>query len=120
MRKENEKPFEVRFTEEFDLCLDKIKEFFSDQGEETLQWWYGKEEEIIDYIESNLSENAFIGQIVETGSFKGLRRITYGKSRHTMLNYLIYYAVHENDGYIDVINILPSRSNRKRVKKNKT
>ncbi|WP_157042278.1 hypothetical protein [Neobacillus jeddahensis] len=26
------------------------------------------------------------------------------------------YAVHENDGYIDVINILPSRSKRNRIK----
>jgi hypothetical protein len=57
-----------------------------------------------------------MGLAVESGSFRGLRRITYGKSRHIMLNYIIYYAVHENDGYIDVINILPSRSNRKRIK----
>lgn|GEM_PF-5303625 len=34
-----------------------------------------------------------------------------------MLNYLIYYVIHEKDGYIDVINILPSRSKRKRINK---
>jgi hypothetical protein len=33
-----------------------------------------------------------------------------------MLNCIIYYVVHENNGYIDVINILPSRSKRKRIK----
>ncbi len=49
--------------------------------------------------------------------FKGLRRLIYGKSRHKMLNYVIYYAVHENDGYVDVINILPSRTKRKRIRK---
>lgn len=49
--------------------------------------------------------------MVEEGSFKGLRCITYGKSRHRMLNYMVfYYVVHENDEDIDVINILPSRS----------
>lgn len=117
MKRGNKVPFEVRFTEEFDICLEKIQEFFSEQGEETLQWWYSKEDEIIDYIESHLSENAFVGSAVETGDFKGLRKLTYGKSRHTMLNYIIYYAVHENDGFIDVINILPSRTKRERVKR---
>lgn len=57
-----------------------------------------------------------MGIAVTSGSFKGLRRITYGKGRHIMLNYIIYYAAHESDGYVDVINILPSRSKRKRVK----
>lgn len=33
-----------------------------------------------------------------------------------MLNYLVFYAVYKNDGNIDVINILPARSKRKRVK----
>ncbi|WP_078429803.1 type II toxin-antitoxin system RelE/ParE family toxin [Alkalihalobacterium alkalinitrilicum] len=115
MKKENH--FKVSFTEEFDLCLDNIQQFFAEQGEETLNWWYTKEDEIIDHIESNLSENPFIGREIQKGSFKGLRRITYGKSKHTMLNYIIYYVVYENDGYIDVINILPSRSKRKRIKK---
>ena len=72
MKRDNKVPFEVRFTEEFDICLEKIQEFFSEQGEETLQWWYSREAEIIDYIESHLSENAFFGPAVETGDFKGI------------------------------------------------
>ncbi|MCM3568961.1 type II toxin-antitoxin system RelE/ParE family toxin [Neobacillus mesonae] len=115
MKKENE--YTVLFTEEFDLCLENIEKFFSEQEEETLQWWYLREDEIINYIETHLSENPFMGKPVESGSFKGLRRITYGKSRHVMLNYIIYYAVHEIDGYVDVINILPSRTKRKRIGK---
>ena len=116
-KEENNKDYKVLFTEEFELCLDNIEQFFSEQGEETLQWWYLREDEIIEYIESHLSKNPFIGKPVESGSFKGLRRIIYGKSRHMMLNYIMYYAVHESDGYLDVINILPSRTKRKRVKK---
>src|SRR5690554_4328308 len=110
MVKENSNHYIVFFTEEFELCLDNIQQFFSNQGEETLKWWVSKENEIIDYIEKTLSITPFIGKSVESGSFKGLRRVTYGRSRHVMLNYIIYYAVHENDGYIDVINILPSRT----------
>ncbi|WML52278.1 type II toxin-antitoxin system RelE/ParE family toxin [Neobacillus sp. PS3-12] len=116
MKKENRNQYIVLFTEEFELCLDNIQQFFSEQGEDTLEWWFSKEDEIIDYIESNLSQSPYMGLAVEAGSFRGLRRITYGKSRHIMLNYIIYYAVHENDGYIDVINILPSRSKRMRIK----
>jgi hypothetical protein len=117
MKRENKNPYTVLFTEEFEFCLDKIQHFFSDQGEETLNWWYVKEDEIIDYVDEHLSSNPFIGQLVESGSFKGLRRLIYGKSRHKMLNYVIYYVVHENDGCVDVINILPSRTVRKRIKK---
>ena len=116
MKKENSNQYKVLFTEEFELCLDNIQQFFSEQGEDTLKWWFSKEDEIIDFIESNLSQSPYMGLAVESGSFRGLRRITYGKSRYVMLNYIIYYAVHENDGYIDVINILPSRANRKRIK----
>ncbi len=54
---------------------------------------------------------------IERGSFKGLRRITYGRSKHVFLNYLIYYAVLEQDRVVDVINILPARTKRKRVSK---
>lgn len=115
MLKENNEYFKVVFTQEFNCCLDRIQSFFS-QEEETLNWWYTKEDEIIDYIETLLSSNPFAGATVDIGSFKGLRRITYGKSRHIMLNYIIYYAVHENDRFIDVINILPSRTERKRIK----
>ena len=114
MRRENN--YTVLFTEEFEVCLDKIQHFFSGQGKETLNWWYTKEDEIIDFIDEALSNNPFLGQIVESGSFKGLRRLIYGKSRHKMLNYIVYYAIHENDRYIDVINILPSRTERKRIK----
>lgn len=52
----------------------------------------------------------------EQGAFKGLRCLTYGKSRHRMLNYVVFYMVYEYDKVIDVINILPSRSKQKRVK----
>jgi plasmid stabilization system protein ParE len=117
MKKENNKGYKVLFTEEFELCLDKIQQFFFEQGEDTLQWWYSREDEIIEYIESHLAENPYMGKPVEDGSFKGLRKITYGKSRHVMLNYMIFYAVHESDKYVDVINILPSRTKRKRVEK---
>lgn len=115
MTKENSNHYIVLFTEEFEMCLDNIQQFFFEQGEEPLQWWFFKEDEIIDYIEKTLSTTPFAGKSVESGSFKGLRRITYGRSRHVILNYIIYYAVHENEGYIDVINILPSRSQRKRI-----
>jgi len=88
-----------------------------ENNQEFLLWWYLREDEIIEYIETHLSETPFMGKAIESGGFKGLRKITYGKSRHTMLNYIIYYAVHESDGYVDVINILPSRTKCKRVKK---
>lgn len=91
--------------------------FFAEQGQEPLQWWYAKEMEIIDYIEGLLASKPYAGLAVERGSFKGLRRITYGRSKHVFLNYLIYYAVHEQDRVVDVINILPARTKRKRVTK---
>jgi plasmid stabilization system protein ParE len=91
--------------------------FFAEQGSEPLQWWYAKENEIIDYIEGLLAFHPYAGLAVERGSFKGLRRITYGRSKHVFLNYLIYYAVHEQDRVVDVINILPARTKRKRVVK---
>src|SRR5699024_9728492 len=55
-------------------------------------------------------------KMVEQGPFKGLRCLTYGKSHHRMLNYLIFYAVYEKDYEIDLINILPARSKRERKK----
>jgi hypothetical protein len=109
--------FRIIFKDEFVLFLDRIEDFFAEQGTEPLQWWYDKETEIIDHIERILAANPFAGPMVERGSFKGLRRIAYGESRHMLLNYLIYYAVHERDRVVDVINILPSRSKRKRVTK---
>lgn len=71
---------------------------------------------MIDEIDHLLSSFPYAGKMVEQGPFKGLRCLTYGKSRHRMLNYLVFYMVYENDEVIDVINILPSRSKRKRVK----
>lgn len=117
MSEESSRSFRVVFKEEFELCLDRIERFFAEQGPEPLQWWYAKEMEIIDYIEGLLALNPYAGLAVERGSFKGLRRITYGRSRHVFLNYLIYYAVHEQDRVVDVINILPARTKRKRVTK---
>lgn len=106
----------VNFSEEFDIYLDQIQIFFAEQGIETLNWWYTQEDTLIDYLEQTLSSYPFIGQLVEKGPFKGFRRITYGKSTHIMLNYLIYYEVHEDSNTIIVINILPSRSKGARVK----
>lgn len=113
MSKENN--FKVVFTEEFVLCLDRIQRFFGEQDNEALNWWYSKEEEIIDFIENLLSVTPYAGLAVESGPFTGLRQITYGKSRHTMLNYVIFYVIHENDHQVDVINILPSRTKRARI-----
>lgn len=116
MSEEDNVIYEVQFTEEFNECLDRIQTFFSEQGSDVLEWWFNKEDEIIDHINILLSSNPYAGVEVQSGSFKGLRRIIYGKSKHRVLNYLIYYAVHKNDRSIDVINILPSRSKRKRIK----
>lgn len=69
MKKENINRYKVLFTKEVELCLDKIQQFFSEQGEEALQWWYSKEDEIIEYIENHLSENPFMGKSIEIGSF---------------------------------------------------
>lgn len=115
MTKENNKRFSVHFTEEFNRCLDQIQAFFAEQGEDVLNWWFSIEDDMIDEIDRLLSSFPYAGKMVEQGPFKGLRRLTYGKSRHRMLNYVVFYAVHEED--IDVVNILPSRSKRKRIKK---
>lgn len=80
MSEGNNQPFRIIFKDEFDLCLDRIENFFAEQGPEPLQWWYAKETEIIDHIERMLAFNPFVGPAVERGSFKGLRRITYGKA----------------------------------------
>ncbi|MCZ8516099.1 hypothetical protein O9H85_27595 [Paenibacillus filicis] len=72
MPEEDNQPFGVVFKEEFDVCLDRIEEFFVEQGPEPLQWWYAKETEIIDHIERLLSLNLFAGPAVEWGQFKGL------------------------------------------------
>jgi len=116
MGKESERNFSVYFTEEFNECLDQIQAFFADQGEEVLEWWFTKEGNMIEEIDNLLSSFPYVGQRVEKGPFKGFRYFTYGKSRHRMLNYLIFYTVYKEEGTIDVINILPSRSKRKRIR----
>lgn len=115
MNKEDDRKFLVRFTEEFSRCLDEIQAFFSDQGGEVLEWWFNKEDDMIDEIDHLLSSFPYAGKVVERGAFKGLRCLTYGKGQHRMLNYLIFYAIYESDEVIDVINIVPSRSKRKRI-----
>lgn len=116
MANENNQEFSVHFTEEFNKCLDKIQAFFAEQGEDVLEWWFSKEDNMIDEIDRLLSSFPYAGKVVEQGPFKGLRCLTYGKSRHRMLNYVVFYMVYENDEVIDVINILPSRSKQRRVK----
>lgn len=113
---EDNRKFSVYFTDEFNKCLDQIQAFFSEQGEDVLEWWFSKEDDMIDEINRLLSSFPYAGKMVEQGPFKGFRYLTYGKSRHRMLNYLVFYTVYENDCDIDVINIVPARSKRKRKK----
>lgn len=75
-----------------------------------LEWWFSKGDNMIDEIDYLLSSSPYAGKRVEEGPF-----ITYGKSQHRMLNYLLFYIVNENEEIIDVINILPSRSECKRI-----
>jgi|SRR5690625_2071762 len=116
MSKEGNRNFSVYFTEEFNKCLDQIQNFFADQREDVLEWWLMREDNMIDEIDYMLSSFPYVGKKVEEGSFKGFRCLTYGKSRHKMLNYLVFYLIYEDDKTIDVINILPSRSQRKRIR----
>lgn len=116
MDKGSNRNFSVYFTEEFNKCLDQIQAFFAEQGEDVLEWWFTKEGNMIDEIDHLLSSFPYAGKRVEEGSFRGFRCLTYGKSRHRMLNYLIFYTVYEEKETIDVINILPSRSERKRIR----
>lgn len=81
-----------------------------------LEWWFSKEDDMIDEIDLLLSSFSYAGKMVEQGVFKGFRCLTYGKSRHRMLNYVVFYVVYETDEVIDVINILPARSKQKQVK----
>ena len=116
MNKESDQNFPVYFTKEFKNCLDQIQAFFAEQGEDVLEWWFSKEDNMIDEIDHLLSSFPYVGKKVEEVSFRGFRCLTYGKSRHRMLNYLIFYIVYEDEETIDVINILPSRSERKRIR----
>jgi hypothetical protein len=91
LQTENNHFYDVLFTEEFDNCLDHIQDFFAEQGDETLNWWYLREVKLINHLEQLLSRHPHVGQLVKRGSFKDLRRTVYGKSSHVMLNYVIYY-----------------------------
>ena len=81
-----------------------------------LEWWFSKEDNMIDEIDSLLSSFPYAGRTVEHGPFEGYRCLIYGKSRHRMLNYVVFYVVCENEKEINVINILPARSKRHRIK----
>lgn len=87
---EDNRKFSVHFTEKFSKCLDQIQAFFSEQGEDVLEWWFCNEDNMIDEIDRMLSSFLYAGKMVERGPFKGLRCLTYGISRHRMLNYLIF------------------------------
>lgn len=115
MTVEDNRKFSVYFTEEFNNCLDRIQAFFAEQGEDVLEWWFTREDSMIDEIDRLLSSFPYVGKIVEEGQFEGLRCMTYGKSRHRLLNYVVFYTIDEDDKYIAVINILPGRSERKRI-----
>lgn len=71
MAKEDSQKFLVRFTEEFSNCLDQIQAFFAEQGEDVLEWWFSREDNMIDYIDHLLSFFPYIGKLVEEGAFKG-------------------------------------------------
>lgn len=114
MTKEGNQGFSVYFTEEFSRSLNEIQAFFQEQGEDVLAWWFMKEDNMIDEINRMLSSFPYVGKAVEHGPFEGFRCLTYGKSRHRMLNYLVFYTVYEDDKSVDVITILPSRSKRGR------
>jgi len=47
MEKESNQNFSVYFTEEFNKCLDQIQAFFAGQGEDVLEWWFTKEDNMI-------------------------------------------------------------------------
>ena len=70
MDKEDNVCYNVQFTEEFIRCLDHIQLFFSEQGTDVEEWWFNKENEIIDYIHTLLSTNPYIGLEVQCGSHK--------------------------------------------------
>lgn len=48
MNKESDQNFSVYFTKEFNKCLDQIQAFFAEQGEDVLEWWFSKEDNMID------------------------------------------------------------------------
>ena len=62
MGKENNRNFSVYFTEEFNSCLDQIQDFFAEQGEDVLEWWISKEDNMIDEIDRLLSSFPYAGK----------------------------------------------------------
>ena len=62
MDKENNQNFSVYFTEEFNKCLDQIQDFFAEQGEGVLEWWFSKEDNMIDEINRLLSSFPYAGK----------------------------------------------------------
>ncbi|MGN7388774.1 hypothetical protein [Sporosarcina sp. SAFN-015] len=71
MREENNRSYSVHFTEEFNNCLDQIQAFFAEQGEDVLEWWFSKEDNMIDEIDRLLSSFPYVGRTVEHGPFEG-------------------------------------------------
>ncbi len=64
MTKDDNQSFSVHFTEEFNRCLDQIQPFFAEQGEDVLEWWFSKEDNMIDEIDRLLSSFPYIGKMV--------------------------------------------------------
>lgn len=56
--------------------MDQIQAFFAEQGEEVIEWWFSKEDDMIDEIDRLLSSFPYVGEKVEQGNFKGLRCLT--------------------------------------------
>lgn len=51
MDKENNQRLSVYFIEEFNKSLDQIHAFVAEQGEDVLEWWFSKEDNMIDDID---------------------------------------------------------------------
>lgn len=64
MDKESNCNLSVYFTEEFNKCLDQIQAFFAEQGEDVLEWWFTKEDNMIDEIDRLLSSFPYAGKRV--------------------------------------------------------
>ena len=77
MNKKSDQNFSVYFTKEFNKCLDQIQAFFAEQGEDVLEWWFSKEDNMIDEIDHLLSSFPYAGKRVEECSFREFRCLTY-------------------------------------------
>src|SRR5690625_4079006 len=96
MDKGSNRNLSVYFTEEFNKCLDQIQAVCAEQWEDFLEWWFTKEGNMIEESDHLLSSFPYAGKRVDEGSFRGFRCLTYGKSRHRMLNYFSFYTVYED------------------------